>query len=321
MNFNLFREQWRSFWNTPFGKVLAKAIRYGFAAGIIAFLLYQITEIGWGRVWESLPVTPWFYILLLLLYFALPVSEQFIYRLSLNFSFWEGFRVFIQKKIYNADVLGYSGEAYFYFWGKKHLGEDDGYILRIIKDNNILSSITSTLTAIVLLSIFLYVGRVNLGELFDISRVTVILIIFIAILAISLLFIFRRHIIFMDMNTALKIFGIHQARLLFVYTLEIVQWMVVLPEVPLYIWFTFISVRIIASRIPFLPNQDMVFVAASLEVSKYLAVSEAAIAGIMLTSNVLTKVMNIVLFSIFSFSGKNVITTEETAPGEAGYKA
>jgi len=113
LNFNSIKNNWVEFWKSSSGKLTAKWLRRAFVLGIVAFLVWQIVQIGWQEVLESMPTTPWFYVIFLILYFALPMSEQFIYRMSLNFGFWEGLKVFIQKKVLNADVLGYSGEAYF----------------------------------------------------------------------------------------------------------------------------------------------------------------------------------------------------------------
>lgn len=285
--------------------------------GILGLLVYQLTEIGWKNVWESLPVTPWFYVLFLFLYFALPVSEQFIYRTSLNFSFWEGLPVFIQKKIYNADVLGYSGEAYLFLWGRKNLEESTAYVLGVIKDNNIISSITSTLVSAVILAIFLYVGQINIQQILDVELNQTYLyigIVAVIMILVSLVY-FRHYIISMPFHTASKIFSIHLLRILFVYSVEIIQWMVVMPEVPLYIWFTYMAVKIISTRIPFLPSRDLLFIGASLEISKFMDVSSAGIAGILIASNVLSKLMNVVLYMIIAVQ-KNTANSKKTSATE-----
>lgn len=269
-------------------------------AGIIAFLVWQILHIGWQEVLKSLPTNPLFYLIFLLLYFALPISEQFIYRMSLNFGFWEGLKVFIQKKVLNADVLGYSGEAYFYVWGKKHLKEEHKYIFNVIKDNNIISSFASTLLAIILLTIFIRVSEVDFLEVIKVSKNVVIAVVLTAIIVIFLGVYFRKYIISMNRNMALKVFSIHVCRIIFVYSLEILQWMIVLPLIPLHIWFVFLSAKIIASRLPFIPSQDLLFVSISLEMSKYMDISGAGIAGIMVANNFLTKIINFILYSYFS---------------------
>jgi len=306
LNFKKLKENWSSFRTSKRGKSILKALQYLFVAAIAGYLVYQLTEIGWQRVWKSLPTTPWFYLLFLFLYFALPVSEQFIYGTSLNFSFWQGFPVFIQKKIYNTDVLGYSGEAYFFIWARKHLKETDGYILRVIKDNNIISSVTSTLVAAVLLTIFLYVGQINIQRLFNFDRTYLYLGALAVGALLGMLVYFRKYVISMNFETASKISAIHLARLIFVYSVEIIQWMIVMPEVPLYIWFTYMAVKIISTRIPFIPSRDLLFIGASIEISKFLNVSDAGIAGILLASNVLSKLMNLGLYLFLAVKGKLV---------------
>jgi len=306
LNFKKLKENWSTFRTGKRGKSILKALQYLFVAAIAGYLVYQLTEIGWQRVWKSLPTTPWFYLLFLFLYFALPVSEQFIYSTSLNFSFWQGFPVFIQKKIYNTDVLGYSGEAYFFIWARKHLKETDGYILRVIKDNNIISSVTSTLVAAVLLTIFLYVGQINIQRLFNFDRTYLYLGALAVVALLGMLVYFRKYVISMNFETASKISAIHLARLIFVYSVEIIQWMIVMPEVPLYIWFTYMAVKIISTRIPFIPSRDLLFIGASLEISKFLNVSDAGIAGILLASNVLSKLMNLGLYLFLAVKGKLV---------------
>ncbi|MDX1638076.1 MAG: hypothetical protein R3281_08915, partial [Balneolaceae bacterium] len=78
------------------------------------------------------------------------------------------------------------------------------------------------------------------------------------------------------------------------------------PEIPLYIWFTYMSIKIISTRIPFIPSRDLLFIGASLELSKLLNVSDAGIAGILLAGNVLSKLMNLGLYLFLSFQGKLV---------------
>jgi hypothetical protein len=106
----------------------------------------------------------------------------------------------------------------------------------------------------------------------------------------------------MGKTAALKIYGIHQVRLVIVYGLELFNWSLVVPEVPWGIWFTFLAIKIIASRLPFLPSQDVLFVAVGIEFSKHLAVSSAAIGGVLLAGNILSKVISLVFFSAMGLS-------------------
>jgi len=299
MNFQQIKQKWQTFWRSERGKSTAKILRYILLVVIVVYLIYQLTVIGWGEVWRNLPTNPLFYLLFLVMHFILPSTELFIYRLSLRLPLWEGFKVFTKKKVLNSDVLGYSGEAYFYVWGKKHLKENDKYIFNVIKDNNIISSFASTLMAVLLLTIFTYTGQVNLSEIIHISRNVVIGVAIFVIIAIFVGIYFRKKIISMRGDLALKIFGIHTSRIILIYTLEVLQWMVVLPLVPLHIWLLFLSAKIISSRLPFIP-QDPIFAVFSLELAKYLTVSGAAIAGIIIVNNFMTRSLNLILYSYFS---------------------
>jgi len=287
------------------GKFLLKILRILFLIGIITFLLYQLSQIGWEELWLAMPRQVGFYVIFLILYFTLPITEQYIYRLSLNFSFWEGFKIFTKKKVLNQEVLGYSGEAYFYLWAKEHLQEPSKVILGVVKDNTIISALASTLTALVLLAIFIGVVNVNIFDSEWLSKKGVLIGGVILIIVLILLFRFRNSILSVDRRTAWKIFLIHELRIFWVYSLEVLQWIIVLPAVPLFVWFTFLSVRIISSRIPFLPNRDLLFISVSIEVAKYVEVSEAEIGGILLTINVLNKIMNLFFFTLFSAKKKS----------------
>lgn len=298
-NFQQTKQKWRTFWGSEGGKSTAKTLRYLLLAVIVGYLIYQLTAIGWREVWRNLPTHPLFYLLFFVMHFILPSTELFIYRLSLRLPFWEGFKVFTKKKVLNSDVLGYSGEAYLYVWCKKHLKENDKYIFNVIKDNNIISSFASTLMAIVLLTIFTYTGQVNLSEIIHINQNVVIGVVALAVVAIFVGIYFREYIISMRRGMALKIFGIHISRIALIYSLEVFQWMIVLPLVPLQVWLLFLSAKIISSRLPFIP-QDPIFAVFSLELAKYLTVSGAAIAGIIIVNNFMTRSLNLILYSYFS---------------------
>ena len=59
------REKSSAFKESKNGKIFGKVFKYVFHIGIFAFLIYQLTTIGWMNVVKALPVTPWFYLLLL----------------------------------------------------------------------------------------------------------------------------------------------------------------------------------------------------------------------------------------------------------------
>ncbi|MGK0388348.1 MAG: hypothetical protein ACI94Y_001076 [Maribacter sp.] len=304
-----------SFKESKNGKIFAKVLKYAFHIGIFAFLIYQLTEIGWMNVLKALPITPWFYLLLLTHYFVLPISEQFIYRLSLNFSFWEGVKIFVKKKILNNDVYVYSGEAYFYWWAKQNLSESGRHIFNVIKDNNIISTIASTLMAVVLLVISAYVIQETNLDIISISWTTVKWVLISTALLLPVIIYLLRYLISMPPKVAAKIFGIHMFRFIATYGLEMLQWMVVIHEIPIEYWFVFLGSKIILNRLP-IPSYDLAFIPVSIAISEQLDIDSARITALMIAIPAINRLINILFYSLLTFFEKDLPKNVDEPPIE-----
>lgn len=70
---------WARFSESRVGGWVQTGIYWAFLAGIVGYLAYRLTTIGWAELWTSMPTTPWFYVLLLLMYATLPVTEMVLY--------------------------------------------------------------------------------------------------------------------------------------------------------------------------------------------------------------------------------------------------
>ncbi len=301
----------REFFKSDRGKKVALWSRRLLNLFIFVWLFYELTRIGWGEIARSLPTQWVFYLLFLISFFQLPLFEIWIYRITWIFHALRSFPVFLIKKVYNKDVLGYSGEVYFYMWARKHLNLADREIFMIIKDNNIISSVASTLVAIVVIGLLLFTNQIVILEwILDQSQIyfwagiTLTLILF-------LLFIrFRHFVITMEIAKAYKIFSIQLFRLTLLKGLNILMYVVVLPEVPLHVWFTLLAIEIILTRIPFLPNRDLIFVGLSVALAEGLMVSQTEIAGIMVAKAALGKLLNLGAFGLASLAKKSEVVSE-----------
>lgn len=294
--FNTFKESKRA-------KTLGKVFTYTFYIGVFIYFLNQLREIDWLIVWESLPLNPLFYILILVHYFVLPISEQFIYRLSLKFSFVEGVKVFVKKKILNTDLYPYSGEAYFYWWGRKNLEEDHKHVFNVVKDNNIISSIASTLMALIFFVIYLYIAQENLLEFVEISMNTAKWIIIAIIVSLPLVIYLLRFLISMSLKVSAIVFGVHCFRFIAAYGLEIAQWMVVMPFIQLHVWLLYSGTKMIGSRLPFIPNIDLVFIPVTLYISKKLGVDQSQTLALFATVFAINKIISILFYALLSYFG------------------
>lgn len=266
--------------------------------GIVGVLVYQLTQVGWGEVLRSLPTNPLFYMLQFAIYMALPVSELFIYKKPWKFKISQGLPIFIYKKIYNSDVITYSGEVYLYYWAKKHFSKPKKEIIAVIRDNNILSTVSSTMIAIFLIGIFMTFGHIGFNDIvgsegrFWLPWIA-LLVVLLAVVAWH-----YRHLWFsLSRKEALYVLGVHTLRLLTVHALELLQWMVAIPAVSLTNWFSLMAAKIATSRIPLLPNKDLIFVSIVIGLSGAFGIPQAELASMLLVSSVMNKLINVSFFT------------------------
>lgn len=288
-------------------------------AAILGMILYQLFRIGWMEVLRSLPTQPLFYILFLALYISLPAAEILIYKQVWRIQPWKAYKAFLIKKVYNVEVMGYSGEFYLFLWARKHVGNRDSELLRNIRDNNLISAFTSNLIAFTLIGVLLYTQQIDLSEYYEgVSILYVVPAVIIAILLVMLLINFRSYLFNLSLRKTLIVFSIYFARFIAHHGLLIVIWSVAIPETPISVWFTYVTVVIVINRIPFLPSKDLIFIWAGIELSKVLDMATASVAGMLLVFSAMSKILNLLLYLIFSMSDdpdlKKVITGEEPHP-------
>ncbi|MEO1023855.1 MAG: hypothetical protein AAFW89_15025, partial [Bacteroidota bacterium] len=122
---------------------------------IIGFLIVQIAQQNLAELLAALPRNPLFYMFGLVVYFTLPLSEILTYGVSWDFRFNDAFPVFMKKRVLNKDVLGYSGEIQLFLWAQSYQPKaSKKELMKVIRDNNILSSIATTIVVFGLLAYF-----------------------------------------------------------------------------------------------------------------------------------------------------------------------
>lgn len=292
------KERVIAFAQSRVGKRVRKGGSWLFLAGVVAWLAYQLSDIGWAEVWRSRPRTPWFYVLWALLYFQLPFVEAFIYRTVWGVPVRDGLAPLFRKRALNHDVASYSGEAFFFAWARKRLPLSDGMIAGTLKDNAIASSLGSWTAVLTLIVTFLLSGHITTGDLLgDAELLYVAFGVTGAAVLIGLGVYFRRTLLTLPARTVGGLFGVHLGRFLLLnYVLRILQWAVVVPEAPLSVWATMLAVKSLISRLPLIPSRDLVGTGAVLGMSGMLAASEATIAAMLLMHTALKKGFNFLFF-------------------------
>ncbi len=305
MSVDTLRRLWTSFAASRRGRLGLRRVQVYLSLGILGLLAYTLRGIDWRALWAERPVNPLFYLLFLLFYLWLPLTEIVAYRVIWPLNAWKSLPVFIKKRIYNREVFQYSGEIYFFAWARQQSERSDLEVARDIRDQNIVSSVGSTLVALVLVAVFLHLGEQRLTDW--IGRQDIAIPIGAAAVAVGLVALivwFRKHIFAMAPRTALLILAVHVGRFVLEQVLQIGMWAVAIPKAPLGVWCTYAALSLVVSRIPLVTNRDLLFATFSITLAARMTIPVEAIAALMLVVAGLGKVLTVLCFTALMLAGR-----------------
>ncbi|MEM1397429.1 MAG: hypothetical protein AAGH38_08285 [Pseudomonadota bacterium] len=309
---------WR---NRPEVAVAAKWGRRLMLAGVIVYLCYRLSQVGWADLLQNLPSSIWFYVIFAVRYLALPFSEVPAYERVWKVPLWKYITAFIRKRVYNSAVVGYSGEAFFTLWARRRLDLPEKVILFGVKDNNILSAFASNFSTVALI-LFLLIGD-NLQPGLDAAPGAVFFFVLAFLSSFGLVaavVLFGSKVLHVTRRDAAFIATIHGVRMLATIVLHAALYAVAIPGTPLEVWLVFIALQLVISRIPFLPNQDLVFLGAALSLASITGAPEAAIAGMLVTEACLSLILSVAFFAVTAHDARMPKVPAEKCPKANGMK-
>ena len=283
-----------------------KYLSYVLQIVIIGYLLYQISQIGIKNFITSIPINPLFYIIYLIIYISLPLLDYIIYSKKWHISDISLIKILFNKKVLNTDVIGYSGEVFLYIWAKDKIKKDKSDLIIFIKDNNIISSLSSWFISATLLFLFIIYGHVNIDYILAVIEKKILILLLILVFFIILfitVFNFKDRILDLKPLEGIWLFVMHSIRILVINILQIIQWSIIIPEIDLSVWFTYSAIQIIISRIPFIPSLDALFTNIVLELSDQLMTSPDLIIGMLSINIVFNRLLNFTIYA-FNFNTK-----------------
>jgi len=249
------------------GRVAIKLVQWGIPLLLLAIIGRKLSQLGWSDIWAARPANPGFYLLLVAQFFLQPFGDYLVYR-----NLWRESRpplaVILRKRLMNTFMLDYSGEAFFFFWAQRHLKLERGLLIHAIKDSNILSGAASLVMVYILLVLLMGFGGLHVpgkltGDLgghtwLFVGAGTVPL-----ILAAAIVLGHRKLTVFSRRQMAV-IFGIHFTRVMAVLAVEFGLWELsgALPSAIACL--QFVALRLVVTRLPLIPNKDLLFVGAGI---------------------------------------------------------
>ncbi|EIZ79307.1 hypothetical protein WSK_2153 [Novosphingobium sp. Rr 2-17] len=217
-------------------------------------VVLELRGMDMGKVLAMVPRDAAFWVVFAISYLAGPASEWIIYRRLWQLPV-EGFAALLRKLVCNELLLGYLGEAYFYTWARQRSAMTAAPF-GAIKDVSILSAMTgNAVTLILLLALWPMLSSTTIG--FENRAVLLSLSVVLATSIVAMAF--RRRIFSLSRDTLYFITGMHLARIVVATLLSAVLWHMVLPTVPVSWWLLLATLRLLISRLPFIPNKDVVF--------------------------------------------------------------
>ncbi|TCP93089.1 hypothetical protein C8J42_102870 [Sphingomonas sp. PP-CE-1A-559] len=234
--------------------IVARGLMPLLSAAILVAALWQLRYLDVRGVIAMVPRSPLFWLLFTAGYLALPASEWVIYRRLWNLP-PRGFLALLRKRISNEIIAGYSGELYFYAWARRHASLV-GTPFGAIKDVSILSAVVANVCTLVLAAVsWQSLVALNLGTDAKVMIVSAASIALPSVVALVM----RKRLFTLPRDELGRIAVIHLLRIVATTVLAAALWAVALPAAPLAWWLVLATLRLLVSRLPLLPNKDIVF--------------------------------------------------------------
>ncbi len=221
---------------------------------ILCSVAYELRTLDYRALVSLLPSTPGFWIALAAYYAAGPVSEWVIFH-----RLWalpvRGITALLRKMISNELLLGYLVEVYFYTWARKSANIATAPF-GAIKDVAILSAVMGNIfTLLMVLAALPFFDLLRIGANTSALAASAII-----VLLSSLVMIVLRGRLFTLPPRELRFVAlVHGVRIVAMMLLAACMWHLILPTVGWSWWLLLGTLRQLLSRLPLVPNKDVVF--------------------------------------------------------------
>jgi hypothetical protein len=238
----------------PEGRRLAGLFSVLVSLALLIMVLGHFERMSFSEIWRMIPASPPFWIAFVAWYLAIPASEWLIYN-----RLWKlppaAIGALLRKLVSNELLLGYLGEAQFYAWARSKVAMT-ATPFGAIKDTAIISALVGNVVTLALLwPAWKMLGSIELS-----SHLPMVFKSLAVVLASSFaILLFRRQLFSLPRRDLRFIAAMQLARTGAQIILGALMWHWVLPDVPIATWFVLSTLRMLVSRLPLVPNKDVLF--------------------------------------------------------------
>lgn len=263
------------------GRFAVRLLRWGIPAALLFIIGRRLTELGWREIWTARPSNPGFYLLLVLQFFLQPLGDYLVYRNLWGRANTPPMAVILRKRLLNTFMLDYSGEAFFYFWAQARLKLKPGMLVHGIKDSNLLSGGAGLVMVYLMLLALLGLGGLHIPASLNTHSWLYGLAGTLPLILCAVLVLGHRKLTVLSLGQMATTFAIHFGRATLVLAVEFGLWQLsgALPSAVASL--QFVALRLVVTRLPLIPNKDLIFVGAGIAAAGITNVSVTPVATVL----------------------------------------
>jgi hypothetical protein len=224
------------------------------SAAVLVAVVFELRKVNFAQVRAILPTSPWFWLVFALSYLSAPAADWVIYRRLWRIPL-SGFSALLRKLVGNELLVGYIGELYLYTWARRRTDMTSAPFAAI-KDVAILSAmVANAVTLLLVILAYPLLGVLHLG----LETRTLLISVGVIVLTSTAILFLRTKLFSLPRHDLFFVAHVHLVRIGMTTGLAALCWHLALPGVALHWWLLLATLRMLVSRLPLLPNKDIVF--------------------------------------------------------------
>jgi hypothetical protein len=263
------------------GRFAVRLVRWVIPIALLIIIGRRLTELGWKEVWMARPGNIGFYALLVAQFFLQPFGDYLVYRNLWGAASTPPWSVILRKRVMNTFMLDYSGEAFFFFWAQANLALKPGLLVHGIKDSNLLSGGAGLVMVYLMALLLLASGGLHIPAIMSTHGRLYVLVGSVPLILCAALVLGHRKFTALSRGQIAVTFLIHFTRAALALAVEFGLWELsgALPSAVACL--QFVALRLVVTRLPMVPNKDLIFVGAGIAAAGLSRLSVTPVATVL----------------------------------------
>ncbi len=268
------------FLQSPVARRVMRLLRGALTLLLLGFVIWRLGHIGWNNIAKAASFTPAMLLIFGLCYAIQPGADFLVYRRLWRLPV-QALPAFFRKRALNEGVMDYSGEAWMLDWARRRNIGSLSTVGSALKDVNLLSILTSHFLTLIVVASLMATGLLDRvfaqnAQLISTVRVGSIFV----LLMLAAMLVLQKRYMRLARRDVWFVSIIHVARVVCFYLCSMLLWSAAVPGVAFSDWPLFAGAQLLASRLPFVPNRDLMMAGVGVALAPALGVHAPAVASL-----------------------------------------